>query len=588
MKVRAVAVASERSNAIGTVELECTPHGLVLVHLGVGAFSEDYAPGALTSGTRVLVPWAAFDEAVVEGDRLFLAFDPALSPHHRLLLANFSSGRSAEPRTIRRQRAVLRAGALGFALLAGVVAAEFARRLTGAGPALVLGAAIAGAFAVLAVGLLADRLVAYGGVPPEGVREAFELELDGYLPSLGRSERPPPKKLKPLTLGELQGLLPRTTFAVVVTLTASGLAALLVARFALRDEPRAQTSQASLERRRVAEADDPASDLPSEPPPRARPRPAEPPRSSALAAAAPAPAVRAGSALTLGVPCRCARSDSLLWADPLPRLSVLVLKQRVRAGRGAPAHESVRKKYTDVDIAVVNNGNTPIDEISLLVLFYEKDRGSGRRSQVASRPLFFEGPLMPGQAIKWGTDAEGTEIEVQAPALGSLGGEGEVLAPSDRFAELLDANHRPVRLHAAMMLAYLGDPRAREGILKLREALREDEAPYLGRLLLAISELRVCRLEVREASGGAEASGCLYNTLSEPKRDLGVKLRGLDGAVAPGDPVGVPPNLLVEEILTVGGEVAAQTGVTFKGRIAQGSGVPVAWEAVADRSDLLR
>ena len=73
MKVRAVAVASDRSNAIGTVELECTPHGLVLVHLGVGSFSEDYAPAALTTGTRVLVPWAAIDHADVEGERLFLA-----------------------------------------------------------------------------------------------------------------------------------------------------------------------------------------------------------------------------------------------------------------------------------------------------------------------------------------------------------------------------------------------------------------------------------------------------------------------------------------------------------------------------------
>src|SRR5262245_65042937 len=78
MKVRAVAIASDRSNAIGTVELECTPHGLVLVHLGVGAFSEDYAPAALTSGTRVLVPWAAIDEATIENDRVFLAFDSAL------------------------------------------------------------------------------------------------------------------------------------------------------------------------------------------------------------------------------------------------------------------------------------------------------------------------------------------------------------------------------------------------------------------------------------------------------------------------------------------------------------------------------
>ena len=52
MKVRAVAIASERSNAIGALELECTPHGLVIVNLGIGSFTEGYAPGALTSGTK--------------------------------------------------------------------------------------------------------------------------------------------------------------------------------------------------------------------------------------------------------------------------------------------------------------------------------------------------------------------------------------------------------------------------------------------------------------------------------------------------------------------------------------------------------
>jgi hypothetical protein len=583
VKVRAVALASERSNAIGTVELECTPHGLMLVHLGVGAFSEDYAPGALTSGTRVLVPWAAFEHAVLEGDRLFLAFDPALSPHHRLLLANFSSGRSAEPSAIRRQRAVVRAGAFAFALLGGAVAALLAGRLTGAGPALAVGAAVAGALAVLLVGLLTDRLIAYGGVPPEGVREAFEFELANYLPALGRAEPPPAKKLRPLTLAELQGLLPRTTFAVVVTLTASGLAALLLARYALEEEP-ARAAHASRERRVAPEAAEAAEDAPA--PPRVRPRPAKPPAASAAAAAPAAPAAQ--GSVALGDPCRCARADSLLWADPIPRLSVLVLKQRVRAGRGAPAHESVRKRYTDVDIAVVNNGNAPIDEVALLVLFYEKERGSERRNQVANRPLFYEGPLLPGQAIKWGTDAEGTEIEVQAPAFGSLSAEGDALAPSDRFAELLDANHRPVRMHAAMMLAYLGDARAKEGILKLREALREDEAPYLGRLLQAISEVRVCRLNVRADVNGGEVSGCLFNTQGEPRKDLGVKLRGLDAPAVHGDPVGAPPNLLLEQILNVPGELAGQTGVTFKGRFASGSGAPSVWEAVADRADLLR
>jgi hypothetical protein len=248
----------------------------------------------------------------------------------------------------------------------------------------------------------------------------------------------------------------------------------------------------------------------------------------------------------------------------------------------------VRKKYLDLDVAVVNNGNGNIDEITLVVLFYDADADGKRRAQVASRPLFFEGPLLPGQAIKWSTDAEGTAVEVQAPALGSLGSEGEALAPTDRFAELLEANNRPVRMHGAMMLAYLGDPRAREGILKLREALREDEAPYLDRLLAATSDLRVCRLTVQADASGRSARGCLFNAGAEAKKDLGVKLRGLDAPVVAGTPVGAPPNLLVEQVLAVPGELATQTGFAFSARLPAEDGSPLVWEAVADRIDLLR
>lgn len=580
MKVRAVAVASERSNAVGTLELECTPHGLSLVHLGVGSFSADYAPGALTSGTRVLVPWAAVDQAVVEADRLFLSFDPALSPHHRLLLANFSSGRSVAPEALRRQRLVVRVGTAAFALFFGTLGAVFAARFAEGGAALAIGAALTGALGVTLVGLFADRLLAHGGAPPEGMREAFERELDVYLPALGRTEGPPPKPLRAPTLAELQGLLPRTTFAVVVTLTASALAAVLVARFALHEEERAvaPARAATLDRATEDEAEEPAEASPPPKPQRPAPIPAAPATAPSAAAAALVP----------GNPCRCPRADSLLWADPIPRLSVLLLKQRVRQGRGKPANESVRKRYTDVDIAVVNNGNTPIDEITLVVLFFAKDRGRDRRTQVSSRPLFFEGPLLPGNAVKWSTDAEGTEVEIQSPALGSLGVDGEAAAPSDRFAELLEANNRPVRLHGAMMLAFLADPRAKEGILKLREALREDEAPYLGRLLNAVSDVRACRLNVRDEAGGHALSGCLFNSSAEPRRDLGVKLRGLDAAVLGGDPIGAPPNLLLEQVLSIPGELAAQTGVTFSGRLSAGESTPVAWEAVADRVDLLR
>jgi hypothetical protein len=279
----------------------------------------------------------------------------------------------------------------------------------------------------------------------------------------------------------------------------------------------------------------------------------------------------------------------LLWSDPIPRLEILVLKERVRQGRGAPHKESVRKRYTDVDVAVVNNGSTELDEISLLVLFYERDPGpSGRRTQVSSRPLFYEGPLLPGQALKWSTDAEGTEIEIQGPALGSLGAEGESAAPSDRFVDLLKAQNRPVRMHGAKMLAFLGDPRARDGALALREALREDEAPYLGRLLQAVGDLKVCRLEVRDERENRHVHGCLYNASAEPKTNMGVKLRGLDASVRSSDPVGAPPNLLVEEIIAVPGELASRTGVSFSATLFPEGAPPAAWESVADRIDLLR
>ena len=292
--------------------------------------------------------------------------------------------------------------------------------------------------------------------------------------------------------------------------------------------------------------------------------------------------------MALGDPCRCDRADSLLWADPPPRLSVLVLKQRVRPGRGSIEHESARKRYTDLDVAVVNNGAKELDQITLQVLFFARDPGNSRRAQVDNRPLFFEGPLRGGQAIKWGTNAEGTEVEIQGPALGSLGGEGDSAAPSDRFAELLAAHHRPVRRHGAMMLAYLGDPRAREALLKLREALREDEAPYLDRLLQATSEVRVCRLSVKQDTAGASVTACLFNTTLETRKELGVKLRGLDAPVSAADPVGNPPNLVAEQLLTVPGEVLSQSGFTFTARLPRMDAVPVAWEAIADRVDLVR
>ena len=104
MKVRATAVAEGRANAIGTVELECTPHGLAVAYLGVGSFQQDYAPAALTMGTLVTVPWSKVEAARVEGDQMFLGIDPELTPHSRMVLTHFTTGDHAHHREVLKQR----------------------------------------------------------------------------------------------------------------------------------------------------------------------------------------------------------------------------------------------------------------------------------------------------------------------------------------------------------------------------------------------------------------------------------------------------------------------------------------------------
>ena len=116
-----------------------------------------------------------------------------------------------------------------------------------------------------------------------------------------------------------------------------------------------------------------------------------------------------------------------------------------------------------------------------------------------------------------------------------------------------------------------------------------DRAVFVvDRLIAATSDLRVCRLSVQNESGGRGVRGCLFNASTETRKDLGVKIRGLDAPVVSGTPVGAPPNLLVEQVLAVPGELPTQTGFAFSGRVPAEGGSPLVWEAIADRVDLLR
>ncbi len=578
MRYRAVAIPSERSNAVGSVELECTPHGLFVAYLGVGAFSQGYAPGALASGTGLTAPWTQVSEARVEGDQLFVAFDHRLTPLNRLALAHFASGRALPPEELAKQRLVVRIATLGAALVAAMILGAWLLRSspeTSAGAA--IGLAVLAAIALLGTGFVLDRNLASTGDEQAALR-SFVMELGHYLPTLLHAPRSQPPAEKLLDVADFQGLLPRTTLAIVITLTAGVLGVLLVARWVTTNEGAVERVthrvMAPPPKQNDATEANPASAAPARVTANAaRPAPTEPPSSDGV---------------TLSGECRCTHPDSALWASPIPRLSVLLLSQHIRLGKNPD--ESKRKKHLELDIAVVNNSSKELDEVALMVLFYDRDPPpSTKRTQVSNRSLFFEGPLLPGQAIKWSVEAEGTEFEIQNPTTGDIGPNGEDSAPTNRLAELLTAHNRPVRLHGAMLLAFLADPRAKDAVLGLREALREDEAPYLTRIIQALGDVRVCSLRVGAGAGPRHpVSACIHNVSKEAERDLGLKVRGLEHAVPVDSPLADPPTVLTEASVHIPGELAPDSGRGVHFELDLGTNTPEAFEAYADRYDLLR
>ena len=573
-------MASERSNAVGTVELECAPLGLSLLYLGVGGFAEGYVPINAIQDETLLVPWSQISEASVAGEQVFLALDAKLSPLNRLCLVNFSTGNTAHHHKLYRRRLLVRLATVGAAVSGALIASGAAFRLApGTSAVSALGIALTTAVALCLLGFFADQLLKGGGLEGSLAREAFVADLSGFLPQLSRSPRAP---LAAATLSSpsliFQGFLPRTTAAIVVSLTALTLAFVLMVRWLLTSDP---AHELAAHAPRVSEQ--------REAPNEARPAKAAPIAANDAAKAAPVvsatPSVASAAPETAGA-CRCRRSDSLLWQSPIPELSVLTLSQHVRRGR--EEDERKDKNYLDAVIGIVNNSRDPLRDVALVVEFFERDPPpSSKRYSTATRPLFFEGPLLPGQAIKWDVAARGSELDVHGARTGDIGVDGENAAPTNLLADLLHARNRPVRLHGAMLLSFFADPRAKDAILELREALREDEAPYLDRLLQAIGEVHVCALKVSEFGDSRSASACVFNAGKEPRQNLGLRLRALDGGTLSENPSGAPPSVLAEATVAVPATLAPDTGSRISASIDLNGSQPVAFEAFADRIDLL-
>jgi len=577
-------MASERSNAVGTVELECAPIGLSLLYLGVAGFNAGYVPVTQTTqkeSEKLLVPWPQLAEASLDGEQVFLALDPKLSPLNRLCLVNFSSGNTGHHHKLYRRRLLVRLATVGAALSGALIASAAAFRLAPGTTAIgAFGIALGTSVLLCSLGFFADQLLKSGGLEGALAREAFVADLSGFLPNLVRSPLAPPKatsKAAPLAI--FQGLLPRTTAAIVMSLTAATLSFVLMMQWLLTTD---HAHELAAHAPRLA---DQRQALPSEPvaavPTGA---PANTLKSAQVAtsasSAAPSAIAEAASA------CRCRRSDSLLWQEPIPQLSVLTMSRHVRRGR--EEDERKDKNYTEAVIGIVNNSSDPLRDVALSVEFFERDPPpSSKRYSTAIRPLFFEGPLLPGQAIKWDVEARGSEFDVHNALTGNLGVEGENAAPTNLLAELLHAHNRPVRMHGAMLLSFFGDPRAKDAILELREALREDEAPYLDRLLQAVGPVRVCALKLSEYGDSRSGSACVFNASKEPQRDLGLRLRALDGGALSENPSGAPPTVLAEATIPVPGTLLPDTGTRINTDFALAGTKPARFEAFADRIDLL-
>ena len=557
MRVRAISVASEQSNTIGTIELECTAQGLVLTYVDAVRVVADGAPVAFEPWQQVIVEWSKMKHARQLGSALSLEFELPASGTQRCVLVHFTTGPAETLQEIQQKRLLIRLWTVGVSVtLASAAALASPRFSPHVGPWLALFGGVGFAAILIIIGFKAERFIADGGQQSQILGAQFASELLSFVPDVPQDPQKP--SAKKFVWPRLDGLLPRTTLAIALTLAGALLAALIMFRWVMygQSSAREMATQAHVEvekaRSDVTEQrDEPALPQPKLQTPAAEPSPA--PTPAKAQAASP-------SQVRVTGPCECQRADNLLWSEPLPKVSLVVLSSR--------KYQRHNHDHVEVEFAAINNSDREISELASMVEFFEQDPPpSSKLVSVSTRAVYFQGPLQPGEAIKWHVDAEGTTFRIHPPSergnpiTGTIEDSGTNAAPTNAVAKLLKAHNRPVRLHGAMLLAFLRDPRAREAAVELGDSLRESESSYLRRLMEALAEIRLCRVQVSGSGAQRRAIACVYNTTDAPKTPVEVVVRALDATVSTSDPVGEPPRVISEKSASLPGSLPAKAGV---------------------------
>jgi hypothetical protein len=339
---------------------------------------------------------------------------------------------------------------------------------------------------------------------------------------------------------------PRAWAGFAILSSSAGLAALLLQR--APQPPRAEASPgSSLSSLMAASAsaipDADGSGQPGVAPSRAAALPPAP--SPAEAPDLPPP--------VLGNGCECIRHESVLWQRAPARLTALVTKRQSRT-HGTHQH-------LEIELQVVNNSDRPLSALSFGVRFQIAQPGpSGSDDAPVERTLALPSPLGPGERVRWTVEGRGDRYELRLPDLGRLDEDGLDTAPADAFLALARSGNGLSSMHAGMMLAFLGDTRAREVLLKLREGAEVSQLEYLDRLLDSTMDLRVCQLHVSAVGSATRVQSCLYNAAERSHANIELKLRALQPTPHPEDPGAAPPRALAEETLAWSGPLAPHRG----------------------------
>lgn len=550
--VGALAVKNAEGNAIGAVRLTLFADRLELELLKVGAFTESFVPGALTERARFDAPYTSIRGLVRRGEALVLTLDPRCpTPHTRFALTHFTDLplEALAAAHKRRTRAIFLRRLLPLPV--GILAAALtpADLASGAlGRASVGLAAFAATFSALHFWV---RFRSWGGPFSERLARAFETRIAErlaivppldtavdeapaalLLPPRRREPRPPPERKpwrapKPITAPAPPPMPPPTPEHVaapslVARVSGSGRAlravgfAFAAAVFGVGAFAAYRWIDDSARLRLVDASARAAAAQPPEPTTSAAPPPVEEPP--------PPPS------------CSCTRPDSPLWATRMPALSVvLVPKQRGEDGKLLPTiapflTKKGASRYA-FDVAAVNNTSTPLKEVRIVVTFARRNK-KGDRVGATDRGLYAQS-LAPGKSMKWSVSGPGTEYKVEISEKRVLGSaKGELApAPPAAFVSLLGAKQPPVRLHAALMLAFLRDARARDAAENLSDLSDSDDA-VRQMVVRATEPLSICDVVISDA--GLDA--CVTNGTDAKTKPLEVFEVGAGGR---GFPLGI-------------------------------------------------